>query len=211
MLRPHQSGHPKRRRFAVWLTLLALLAATGATTAIAVGAEESPERKTTATTSEPGRSPLGETIPPEPDPEYTPPVSSGPQVSQGAAVTAASKEAQGESAAVAGASSATIQSAASPQAIAHTTRKIATDTIGQGQEPADASADVRTWYEGSVYLVSYTGNYVAYDAPVPPGAKAPTGKYLTLIVDAYSGKITGYELSKTADLSSKVSALADGT
>ncbi len=123
----------------------------------------------------------------------------------------ASREARTESTAVTGATATTVQAASSPQAVAHTTRKRATDVIGQGQEPAGAAAEVSAWYRGSVYLVSFQGNYVAHDAPVPPQAEAPTGHYLTLIVDAYSGKITGYELSETADLSSKVVTLNRGS
>jgi len=157
-----------------------------------------------------GQAPLGEPLPAEPTATYTPPVSSSPEVSESAAVAMAAKEARLESTA-SGGSSETIQAATTPQAVAHTTRKIATDTIGQGQEPANASPEVATWYEGSVYLVAFQGNYVAHDAPVPPGARAPTGHYMTLIVDAYSGKITGYELSETTNLAPKVAATAKGS
>jgi hypothetical protein len=120
----------------------------------------------------------------------------------------AAKEARVESAET---SAQAIQADTAPQAVAHTTRKVATNTIGQGTEPANADAEVAAWYGGSVYLVTFQGNYVADDAPVPPGASAPTGHYLTLIVDAYSGKITGYELSKTTNLSPKVATIATGS
>ncbi len=35
-----------------------------------------------------------------------------------------------------------------------------------------------------VFLVTMRGHFVAYDASVPPGAAAPAGRYLSLVVDA---------------------------
>lgn len=189
-----------------------LLVGAGASTAVALtSATESPEpRASESASTAPGTgySPDGEPLPANPTATTTAPVSSGPEVSEAAAVSMAAKEARLENTE---ASATAVQANTTPQAVAHTTRKIATDTIGQGQEPANANPEVATWYGGSVYLVTFHGNYVAHDAPVPPGASAPTGQYLTLIVDAYSGKITGYELSKTVDLAPKVAAVANGS
>lgn len=187
---------PRRRR--LLLVSIIAMAVLGGGTSVAVALSSA------------GQAPLGEPLPAETTVTNSPPVTSGPEVSESAAVAMAVKEAHTESTASGGSSEA-IQAATTPQAVAHTTRKIATDTIGQGQEPANASPEVAAWYEGSVYLVAFQGNYVAHDAPVPPGASAPTGHYLTLVVDAYSGKITGYELSETRNLAPDVGAIAKGS
>jgi hypothetical protein len=190
----HKRGPRRRRRLAfAAIGATAVLGGSGVSIAVALSS---------------GQGPLGEPLPTETSGASTAPTVSGPEVTEAAAISAATTEARAESAASSVAAS---QVAATPQAVAHTTRKIATNAIGQGQEPADVSPDVAEWYEGAAYVVSFTGQYVAHDAPVPPGANTPSGHYLTLIVDAYSGKITGYELSNTNNLAPKVAAIAKGS
>jgi hypothetical protein len=213
-MRRNKSAPDHRRRVIVASIFVAMLVGGGASTAVALSSAESPDpvsSESTLTVSGTGLSPDGESLPVNPTATPTAPVSSGPQVSEAVAVAAATQEARLESTASTPGNADAIQTASSPKAVTHTTRKIATDTIGQGQEPTGASPEIAAWYGGSVYLVAFQGNYVAHDAPVPPGASAPTGSYLTVIVDAYSGKITGYELSRTIDLAPKVAAIAGGS
>ncbi len=52
------------------------------------------------------------------------------------------------------------------------------------------------------YLVQLQGNFTALGASVPPGAKLPTGTFLTFIVDASTGHVTVWGVSnRKADLS----------
>jgi hypothetical protein len=46
-----------------------------------------------------------------------------------------------------------------------------------------------------VFLVTMRGRFVAYDASVPPGAAAPTGTYLSLVVDAKTFQALDFGLS----------------
>jgi len=187
----HQRGSGRRRRFVLTVIVATvILGASGVSIAVAL--------------SSGGQGPLGEVLPAGSTATSPGLVVGGPEVSEAAAVAVAAKEAQAEGV---GTSDAAGQAEVTATAVARTTRRIATQTIGQGEEPVDASPEVAAWYGGSVYVVSFVGQYVARDAPVPPGASAPTGRYLTLVVDAYSGKITGYELSNTNDLSAKVAAI----
>jgi hypothetical protein len=45
------------------------------------------------------------------------------------------------------------------------------------------------------YLIAEPGHFVFKDAPTPPGAPAPTGTGLTLIVNASTGEITDTRVS----------------
>lgn len=45
------------------------------------------------------------------------------------------------------------------------------------------------------YLIAERGRFIFIDAPRPPGARAPAGSVLTLVVDASTGKITDTGLS----------------
>ena len=49
----------------------------------------------------------------------------------------------------------------------------------------------RTWS----YLIAERGRFVLRDAPRPPGARAPTGNVLTLVVNASTGEITDIGVS----------------
>jgi hypothetical protein len=187
-----------RPRWRLALAVVAALAVLGGGASVALGLASA------------GQGPQGEPLPTEITGTFTAPTTSGPEVSEAAALSMAANEAHADSLAVSGAAArGELAEDAAPQAIARTTRKTATETIGQGEEPPNADAEVAAWYGGSVYLVSFVGHYEARDAPVPPQAKTPTGLYLTLIVDAYSGKITGFELSNTENLSSKIAAIGD--
>lgn len=185
---------PRRRRL-ILISLLATAVIGGGGVSVAVGLVGA------------GQGPFGETLPAAGTGAFTPPDVSGPEVSEAAAVAVAAKEASLDNAAN---SNAATQEAPAPQAVALTTRKTATEAIGQGAEPANADAEVAAWYGGAAYIVSFVGEYAARDAPVPPGANTPTGQYLTMIVDAYSGKITGFELSKTNNVTQKVAEIAKG-
>ena len=44
------------------------------------------------------------------------------------------------------------------------------------------------------YLIAIRGHFTAIGAPIPPGAKPPTGTVLTLVVDARTGRVTDYGL-----------------
>lgn len=44
------------------------------------------------------------------------------------------------------------------------------------------------------YLIAVRGHFIATDVSVPPGAKAPTGSVLTLVVDAATGQTTDFGL-----------------
>jgi hypothetical protein len=46
------------------------------------------------------------------------------------------------------------------------------------------------------YLIAVRGHFVANDVSIPPGAKAPTGSVMTLVVDAATGQGTDFGLSK---------------
>lgn len=45
------------------------------------------------------------------------------------------------------------------------------------------------------YLIAVRGHFTATDAPIPPGAKPPTGTVITLVVDARSGRVTDFGIS----------------
>jgi hypothetical protein len=47
------------------------------------------------------------------------------------------------------------------------------------------------------YLIAERGHFVLNDAPIPPGAHAPSGSVLTLIVNAATGQITDLGVSNT--------------
>ncbi len=47
----------------------------------------------------------------------------------------------------------------------------------------------------TVYLVTMRGNFVDYDAPTPRGASAPTGHYLSIVINARSFLVTDLGLS----------------
>jgi hypothetical protein len=58
------------------------------------------------------------------------------------------------------------------------------------------------------YLVQLQGNFTALGASVPPGAKLPTGTFLTFIV-ASTGRVTVWGVSnRKADLSALGSVIA---
>jgi hypothetical protein len=46
-----------------------------------------------------------------------------------------------------------------------------------------------------VFLVTMRGHFVANAAPRPPGAAAPTGRYLSVVVDARTFRLLDYGLS----------------
>jgi hypothetical protein len=46
-----------------------------------------------------------------------------------------------------------------------------------------------------VYLITMKGHFTAADAPRPSGAAAPTGRYLSLVVDARSFAVTDFGIS----------------
>jgi hypothetical protein len=47
-----------------------------------------------------------------------------------------------------------------------------------------------------VYLVTMYGHFTAYAVSVPPGAKAPTGRYLSIVVDVRTFEGTDFGLSE---------------
>jgi hypothetical protein len=49
-----------------------------------------------------------------------------------------------------------------------------------------------------VYLITIKGHFVGYGASVPPGAKLPTGTYLSVVVDAKTYQILDWGLSPGA-------------
>ncbi len=46
-----------------------------------------------------------------------------------------------------------------------------------------------------VFLLTMQGRFTATDATGPPGSKAPTGRYLSLVVDAATFQVTDFGLS----------------
>jgi hypothetical protein len=48
-----------------------------------------------------------------------------------------------------------------------------------------------------VYLVTMYGNFTAYAASIPPGAKAPTGRYVSIVVDARTFEGTDFGISES--------------
>lgn len=49
----------------------------------------------------------------------------------------------------------------------------------------------------AVYLITMRGTFTAYDAPGPSGARAPTGHYLSLVVNATTFQDMDFGLSPT--------------
>ncbi len=71
-----------------------------------------------------------------------------------------------------------------------------------------ASGDLVNSNEPS-YLVQLQGHFTALDASVPPGAKLPTGTFLTFIVNDSSGSVTDWGVSdRKADLAALGSVIA---
>ncbi len=62
---------------------------------------------------------------------------------------------------------------------------------------ASASAAEIAYLAGSVDLVEAHGSFTLADAPVPPGAHAPVGTVLRLLVNADTGEIEGRSLADT--------------
>jgi hypothetical protein len=46
-----------------------------------------------------------------------------------------------------------------------------------------------------VFLLTMQGRFTATDATGPPGSRAPTGRYLSLVVDAANFQVTDFGLS----------------
>jgi hypothetical protein len=46
-----------------------------------------------------------------------------------------------------------------------------------------------------VYLITLTGNFKGYGASVPPGAAIPTGRYLSVVIDARTFSVLDWGLS----------------
>lgn len=61
--------------------------------------------------------------------------------------------------------------------------------------PLTGSRVTRT---GQVYVLQLRGHFTAVDASVPPGARPPTGKVLTIVVDAATGMVIDTRLTRSA-------------
>ncbi len=61
----------------------------------------------------------------------------------------------------------------------------------RGTGPAEVAR-----YDGEVVFVTMEGSFGLAGAPVPPGASAPTGKVLTLAINAHTGWIAYYGISE---------------
>ncbi|HTB50145.1 MAG TPA: hypothetical protein VK701_04140 [Solirubrobacteraceae bacterium] len=126
-----------------------------------------------------------------PEPEYTAPT--GPLLSDGRI-----REIADEFASQSGDSS-----PASIHAV-NTSQRGAIEANPNNQIRATDPADVAR-YDGEVVLVTVEGSFTLAGAPVPPGASAPTGKVLTLAINAHTGWIDYYGISEAP--ASGVSAL----
>jgi hypothetical protein len=69
-------------------------------------------------------------------------------------------------------------------------------THGKGLEVATPGDTMPSGNGTSTYLIMMKGAFTAYDASVPSGASAPTGQYLSLLVNARSFRVTDVGLSK---------------
>ncbi|PZG53119.1 hypothetical protein C1I98_06055 [Spongiactinospora gelatinilytica] len=59
-----------------------------------------------------------------------------------------------------------------------------------------AQPGARLTTDQAAYVVQAIGNFTADMAPRPPNAKAPTGTVLTMVVDAQTGELTDWSLTK---------------
>jgi hypothetical protein len=57
-------------------------------------------------------------------------------------------------------------------------------------QAVEASSADTVQNNAASYLIAMRGNFVLQDAPRPPGAAAPTGSVLTLVIDAQTGQLT---------------------
>jgi hypothetical protein len=68
-------------------------------------------------------------------------------------------------------------------------------THGKALESATPGDTEPTGNAATVYLITMKGSFTAYDASTPPGVAAPTGHYLSLVVNARSFAVTDTGLS----------------
>ncbi len=62
------------------------------------------------------------------------------------------------------------------------------------QAPQSATTGLRAWEQSDADIVSMDGEFVLESAPRPPKASAPTGRVLTLALDAHTGAVDAVDL-----------------
>jgi hypothetical protein len=71
-------------------------------------------------------------------------------------------------------------------------------THGKALESATPGDTEPSGNGSTVYLITMKGHFTGYDAPVPPGARLPTGAYISLVVSASTFAVTDWGISPHA-------------
>jgi hypothetical protein len=122
-----------------------------------------------------------------PAPASTGVVTAGPMLSHDQADLAARTFAAGQAAEPAPSSQQSVLASSRRDAI------LAVNT-SQTQLPANPSPAMDQWLNAPAYVEVLHGHFTLGGAPHPPGADAPTGSALSLVIDAHTGQVSAITL-----------------
>jgi hypothetical protein len=71
-------------------------------------------------------------------------------------------------------------------------------THAKALESATPGDTERTGNKTVVYLITMAGHFTGYGASMPPGAKPPTGTYLSVVINARTFRVTDWGLTGSA-------------